>query len=127
MNTLRPVARRKTLDEQSIKLLNCISTVDIFAVDALKESENWGIHTFIASSQLHMKYKLQMDEDEVLKRSIAGALGQLRVECRSAQGLEPSLAQSPRGLKNLSVWFGQQAPRVALAQPQPQAAAAKQL
>ncbi|MGA1537292.1 MAG: 2-isopropylmalate synthase, partial [bacterium] len=40
------------------------------AVDALKESENWGIHTFIASSQLHMKYKLQMDEDEVLKRSI---------------------------------------------------------
>jgi 2-isopropylmalate synthase len=40
------------------------------AVDALKESENWGIHIFIASSQLHMKYKLQMDEDEVLKRSI---------------------------------------------------------
>ncbi|MEK9704282.1 MAG: 2-isopropylmalate synthase, partial [Deltaproteobacteria bacterium] len=40
------------------------------AVDALKESENWGIHTFIASSQLHMKYKLQMDEDEVLKRSV---------------------------------------------------------
>ena len=40
------------------------------AVDALNESENWGIHTFIASSQLHMKYKLQMDEDEVLKRSI---------------------------------------------------------
>ena len=40
------------------------------AVDALKESENWGIHTFIASSQLHMKYKLQMDEDEVLQRSI---------------------------------------------------------
>ena len=37
--------------------------------DAPQRSLKTGIH-FIASSQLHMKYKLQMDEDEVLKRSI---------------------------------------------------------
>lgn len=39
-------------------------------VEALRDAQNWGIHVFIASSQLHMKYKLQMDEQEVLKRAV---------------------------------------------------------
>ncbi len=39
------------------------------AVEALRDAGNWGIHTFIASSQLHMQYKLQMNEEEVLKHA----------------------------------------------------------
>ena len=35
--------------------------------EALKDAHNWGLHTFIASSPLHMKHKLQMEPDEVLK------------------------------------------------------------
>ena len=34
-------------------------------VEALKDAENWGIHTFIASSPLHMKFKLQMEPVDV--------------------------------------------------------------
>jgi 2-isopropylmalate synthase len=37
------------------------------AAEALKGSPNWGIHTFIASSPLHMKYKLQLDPDGVVE------------------------------------------------------------
>ncbi len=35
------------------------------AAEALKPAERPRIHTFIATSQLHMKYKLQMEPDEV--------------------------------------------------------------
>ena len=41
------------------------------AVEALKGSANWGIHTFVASSPLHMKYKLQQDPEDVLKGAVA--------------------------------------------------------
>jgi len=37
------------------------------AAEALKGSPNWGIHTFIASSPLHMKYKLQQEPDAVVE------------------------------------------------------------
>ena len=40
------------------------------AAEALKGSHNWGIHTFIASSPLHMKYKLNMDPEMVLQSSV---------------------------------------------------------
>ncbi|MGA1599365.1 MAG: 2-isopropylmalate synthase [bacterium] len=39
-------------------------------VEALKEAKNWGIHTFISTSPLHMKYKLQMDPEDVLKAAV---------------------------------------------------------
>jgi len=35
------------------------------AAEALKGSGHWGIHTFIAASPLHMKYKLNMEPDAV--------------------------------------------------------------
>ncbi len=37
------------------------------SAEALKDAKNWGIHTFIASSPLHMKHKLQMNPQEVLQ------------------------------------------------------------
>ncbi|HKI97991.1 MAG TPA: 2-isopropylmalate synthase [bacterium] len=40
------------------------------AVEALKGSHNWGIHTFVASSPLHMKYKLQQDPEDVLAGAV---------------------------------------------------------
>jgi 2-isopropylmalate synthase len=40
------------------------------AAEALKGSANWGIHTFIASSPLHMKYKLMLEPDAVLHSAV---------------------------------------------------------
>jgi len=40
------------------------------AAEALKGSHNWGLHVVIASSPLHMKYKLMMDPDDVLQSSV---------------------------------------------------------
>ncbi|MDP7615384.1 MAG: 2-isopropylmalate synthase, partial [SAR324 cluster bacterium] len=31
------------------------------AIEALSDAKNWGIHTFISTSDLHMKHKLQME------------------------------------------------------------------
>ncbi|MCP3874314.1 MAG: 2-isopropylmalate synthase [Desulfobacteraceae bacterium] len=38
--------------------------------EAIKNAVHPRIHTFIATSELHMKYKLQMDPDQVLKQAI---------------------------------------------------------
>jgi 2-isopropylmalate synthase len=40
------------------------------AWDALKGGENPRIHVFIATSPIHMKYKLKMTEEEVLERAV---------------------------------------------------------
>ncbi|MDH4248836.1 MAG: 2-isopropylmalate synthase [Deltaproteobacteria bacterium] len=40
------------------------------AAEALKGSHHWGIHTFIASSALHMKYKLQLEPEQVVESAI---------------------------------------------------------
>jgi len=39
--------------------------------EAVRNAENPRIHTFIATSDIHMKYKLKMTEEEVLERAIA--------------------------------------------------------
>lgn len=41
------------------------------AWEALQNAENPRIHTFIATSDIHMKYKLKMSEEEVLQRAIS--------------------------------------------------------
>ena len=41
------------------------------AWEAVRHAERPRIHTFIATSDIHMKYKLKMSEDEVLERSVA--------------------------------------------------------
>jgi len=38
--------------------------------DAIKDAVNPRIHTFIATSELHMKYKLQMEPAQVLKQAV---------------------------------------------------------
>jgi len=38
--------------------------------DAVKDAVNPRIHTFIATSELHMKYKLQMEPTDVLKQAV---------------------------------------------------------
>ncbi len=38
--------------------------------DAIKDAVNPRIHTFIATSELHMKYKLQMEPADVLKKAV---------------------------------------------------------
>lgn len=35
------------------------------AIEALSDAKNWGIHTFISTSDLHMKHKLQMEPKDV--------------------------------------------------------------
>jgi 2-isopropylmalate synthase len=40
------------------------------AAEALKGSHHWGIHTFVAASPLHMKYKLQQDPEDVLAGAV---------------------------------------------------------
>jgi 2-isopropylmalate synthase len=40
------------------------------AADALKPAAKKRLHTFIATSPVHMEYKLKMSEDEVLKRAV---------------------------------------------------------
>ena len=37
------------------------------AWDAVREAKNPGLHTFIATSDIHLKYKLRMERDEVLR------------------------------------------------------------
>ncbi len=39
-------------------------------IEALKGSHSWGIHTFIASSALHMKYKLNMEPNAVVNAAV---------------------------------------------------------
>ena len=40
------------------------------AWEALKHAESPRIHTFIATSEIHMQYKLRMSEEEVLEKAI---------------------------------------------------------
>ncbi len=40
-------------------------------IEALGDAKNWGIHTFISTSALHMKHKLQMDPKDVKAMAVA--------------------------------------------------------
>jgi len=57
------------------------------AVDALSDAKNWGIHTFISTSALHMKHKLQMDPKDVKAHGSRSSgtckksYGQCRIQC----------------------------------------------
>ncbi|MEN3033500.1 MAG: 2-isopropylmalate synthase [Aquificaceae bacterium] len=50
-------------------LARAISSDIEIAAEALKAAEYWRIHTFIATSEIHMKYKLRMSPQEVLERA----------------------------------------------------------
>ena len=40
------------------------------SAEAVRDAKNNGLHVFIASSPLHMKYKLKMDPDQVIRRAV---------------------------------------------------------
>jgi 2-isopropylmalate synthase len=40
-------------------------------IEALGDAKNWGIHTFISTSALHMKHKLQMEPKDVKDMAVA--------------------------------------------------------
>lgn len=42
-----------------------------FAADAIKKAQKQRIHTFIATSPIHMKYKLNMSPDQVIERAVS--------------------------------------------------------
>lgn len=48
------------------------------AGDALSPAERKRIHTFIATSPIHRKFKLQMGKDEIIERAVAGIRRALR-------------------------------------------------
>ncbi len=54
------------------------------AWDAVKDAENPGLHTFIATSDIHLQYKLRMTKDEVLK-AVERAVGTCRTLSRSVE------------------------------------------
>ena len=53
-----------------VSLCRCSKNDIDIAVDALNTSKNWGIHTFISTSELHMKHKLQMKPKEVKQMAV---------------------------------------------------------
>ena len=60
-----------TLKKTQVAALCRASEADILrGWDAVKDAAHPRIHTFIATSELHMKYKLQLDADQVLKQAV---------------------------------------------------------
>ncbi|MCP4757390.1 MAG: 2-isopropylmalate synthase [Proteobacteria bacterium] len=68
-NSVQQIGRE--LSGPMIVSLCRVADEDIDAgVNALKGAKNWGIHTFIATSDLHLKSKLDIDRKTAVKRSI---------------------------------------------------------
>lgn len=65
------------------------------AWESLKGAERPRIHTFIATSPIHMKYKLQMEPEEVLERAVAAVkrarryVEDVEFSCEDASRTEP--------------------------------------
>lgn len=60
-----------TIKDSTICSLSRAVAKDIeVAGDALKGANSGRIHTFIATSPLHMKYKLQMEPDDVIEQAV---------------------------------------------------------
>ncbi|MCF7929408.1 MAG: 2-isopropylmalate synthase [Spirochaetales bacterium] len=55
--------------------------------DALSKAEHWRIHTFIATSPIHMKHKLNMEADAVLEKAVKAV--------SYARGIAPEVEFSP--------------------------------
>lgn len=61
----------KTIKDCTVASLARTLPKDIdYAWDAVKYAANPRIHTFIATSDIHMKYKLKMKPDEVIERAV---------------------------------------------------------
>ncbi|MGD9679458.1 MAG: 2-isopropylmalate synthase [Vulcanibacillus sp.] len=68
-NSVKAVA--DTINDCAVASLARALTKDIDAAwDAIKNAKSPRIHTFLATSDLHMQYKLRMSPDEVLKQAV---------------------------------------------------------
>jgi len=65
------------------------------AWDAVKEAKNPGLHTFIATSDIHMKYKLKMTREQVLK-TVEEAVGNCSKLCKSVEFSAEDATRSDR-------------------------------
>lgn len=62
------------------------------AWEALKHAKKPRIHVFIATSDIHMKYKLEMEEDEVLEAAVKG----VEYACKYTDNVEFSAEDATR-------------------------------
>ncbi len=61
----------KTLQKVTVCALSRCEKIDIErAAEALEFAKRKRIHVFIATSEIHMKYKLKLSEEEVLKKAV---------------------------------------------------------
>lgn len=68
-NSVKAVA--DIINDCTVASLARALTKDVDAAwDAIKSAKNPRIHTFLATSDLHMQYKLRMSPDEVLKQAV---------------------------------------------------------
>ena len=51
-------------------LARCVEKDIDDAYQSTRKAENQRLHTFIATSPIHMKYKLQMDPDDVIDMAV---------------------------------------------------------
>ncbi len=73
LNAIREIA--KNVKESYVCSLARATKSDIDAAwEAVKLAKNPYIHTFIATSDIHMKYKLKMTEEQVLERAVNAVL-----------------------------------------------------
>ena len=63
---------KKVRDTTITALARSVETDIDAAAQSLEEAAHPRIHTFIASSPIHMKYKLQMEPDAVLEQAVKG-------------------------------------------------------
>ncbi|WP_206871153.1 2-isopropylmalate synthase [Clostridium zeae] len=62
----------KTIKNSTVAALARATKGDIDrAYEAIRDAESPRIHTFIATSPIHLKYKLNMTEDQVLERAVS--------------------------------------------------------
>jgi 2-isopropylmalate synthase len=57
------------------------------AGEAVKQAQRARIHVFLATSEIHRKYKLRMEKDEIIRRAVAGV--------KRALGFCPDVEYSP--------------------------------
>lgn len=53
-------------------LARCLKEDIVFAKEALKPAKKKRIHVFLATSKIHMRYKLRKAEDEIIKLAVEG-------------------------------------------------------
>ena len=62
---------QQIINSTVVSLCRCSKNDIDSTIEALGDAKNWGIHTFISTSALHMKHKLQMEPKDVKAMAVA--------------------------------------------------------